>query len=62
MGPPGAAGVPGVDGIDVSRRLVHIDVSFQLWVEAAGQFISGLISSVTQVFTVLHKEKKAAAV
>lgn len=58
MGPPGVAGVPGVDGIDVS--LVHINVSFQMWVKAAGQFISGLISLVTQVFTVLHKKEKKA--
>lgn len=34
-GPPGAAGVPGVDGIDVSRCLVRINVSIQMWVEAA---------------------------
>lgn len=62
-GPPGVSGVPGVDGIDVSRRFISvINVTVQIWVKAADQFTSGLISSVKLLVTVFTQEGEKAAV
>lgn len=62
-GPPGVSGVPGVDGIDVSRRFISvINLTVQIWVKAADQFTSGLISSVKLLVTVFTQEGEKAAV
>lgn len=61
-GPPGVSGVPGVDGIDVSRSFISvINLTVQMWVRAADQFTSGLISSDKLLLIVFTQEGEKAA-